>query len=486
MIYFVFFGKPFYMKKIFSAFSCLFLICAFSSYGQIFWTENFENGSTSGALVSAYTGPNGAWTMLITGTEGTTPNAWYVSCAENGHTTGVCGTGCAAVSATATLATLHVGSTSLGDMGASYDAGGLFNTTTDRRAQSPTINCTGRYGITMKFYYIMDGQAGVDYATIWYSADNGITWSLLDSPPQTPPICPGGQGYWNARSVVLPISANNNANVKIGFRWVNNNDGVGTDPSFAVDSVSLNPSSTVVPVASYTVAAGYTLCQDSCRLFRSTSTGPIDSLKWSVAGGTIANPHSDTTTICFAASGVYTVTLTAYRSGISYPATHSVTVNPTPHPVIHYSGVHTLSVTGSYTAYQWLSGTTPITGATNSSFITTIAGTYYVGVDSAGCWGYSSIPVTFSTTEVNGFNQPENNYWLYKNPVSGKITLNAGQPLDAAISVLVYDATGRVLISDLWLQGSASKDIDTQNLPLGFYFIRFADQSSQHVMKWMK
>ncbi len=474
------------MKKIFTFFSVLLTTITFSSYGQIFWVENFESGSTAGELVTAYTGPNGAWTLTITGTEGTSPNVWYVSCAENGHTTGVCGTGCAAVSPTATLATLHVGSTTLGDLGASYDVGGVFNTTTDRRAESPTINCTGKYGITMKFYYIMDGQPAVDYATIWYSANNGTTWTLLDSPPTTPPICPGGQGYWDARSVVLPLSANNNPNVKIGFRWVNNNDGIGTDPSFAVDSVSLNPSSTVVPVASYTVASGYTLCQDSCELFKNTSTGPIDSLKWSATGASIDNPRSDTTTICFAASGVYTVTMTAYRSGTPYTATHVVTVNPTPHPVIHYSGVHTLSVTGTgYTGYQWLNGLSPISGATTNTYTSASSGTYYVIVDSDGCPGISAA-FTFSTTGIYGINAPVNNYWLFKNPTSGKITLHSGMPLEANINVMVYDAAGRVLHNEVWLQGATSKDIDDTEIAPGFYFIRFADQLSQHVMKWVK
>jgi hypothetical protein len=51
--------------------------------------------------------------------------------------------------------------------------------------------------------------------------------------------CGGGQGLWTAFSMTLPASADNNPNVRIGFRWVNNADGTGTDPSFAVDDIAL-------------------------------------------------------------------------------------------------------------------------------------------------------------------------------------------------------------------------------------------------------
>ncbi len=106
------------MKKLFTLFTFL-TITSFAASAQMFWVENFESGSTGGLIVSGYTGPNGPWTLNILGTEGASPNPWYVSCAENGHTTGGCGTGCVAVSTTATLATLHIGSTVLGDLGAS-------------------------------------------------------------------------------------------------------------------------------------------------------------------------------------------------------------------------------------------------------------------------------------------------------------------------------------------------------------------------------
>ncbi|HEY6161039.1 MAG TPA: hypothetical protein VI112_07445, partial [Bacteroidia bacterium] len=217
-----------------------------SAGSTTFWTETFNNGCTSGCLASTYTGVNGTWTINnsnnpTTDNCGQTPqsNTWYISCAENGNAVGTCGSGCGS------NATLHVGSVTILDPGAAYDAGGYCDllgpgwgggTNTDKRCESPTINCAGYSNIVLAFTYIENGQGSTDNATVWYY--DGSTWSQIDDPPKTSTGC-GGQGIWASRSISLPSSANNNANVKIGFRWVNNDDSFGSDPSFAVNDVTL-------------------------------------------------------------------------------------------------------------------------------------------------------------------------------------------------------------------------------------------------------
>ncbi|MCU0434958.1 MAG: T9SS type A sorting domain-containing protein [Bacteroidia bacterium] len=211
------------------------------AYTSALWTETFNNGCSANCAATGYTGINGTWTQTITGTEGADPNPWYVSCAENGYTAGGCGTGCVGASSTATLASLHVGSAAsvLGDAGAAYFSGGfcglLACPTTDRRIESPTINCTGIVNPVVSFTYIENGSGTTDNATLWYF--DGSTWAQIADMPKTS-LC-GVQGLWTAFSIALPGSASNNANVKIGFRWVNNDDGVGTDPSFAVDNLTV-------------------------------------------------------------------------------------------------------------------------------------------------------------------------------------------------------------------------------------------------------
>jgi hypothetical protein len=215
-------------------------ISGFSS--GYFWTENFNNGCTSGCLASSYSGPNGAWTVSSTGTNDASANVFFVSCAENGNAVGACGTGCGS------NATLHIGNVSTspaaflfcpsGDCGAAYDAGlGSNNVRTSWRAESPTINCTGYSNIQLAFRYMENGSGTTDNATAWYF--DGTTWTQIADMAKTATTCGGGQGLWTQYNVMLPASANNNPSVKVGFQWVNNDDGAGSDPSFAVDVIQL-------------------------------------------------------------------------------------------------------------------------------------------------------------------------------------------------------------------------------------------------------
>ena len=225
-----------------------FTILSFNLSAQVFWTEAFGAGACSGgALASAYVGPNGAWSVTNTGANGAAANNWFVSAKERGMGVGVCGAGCGGTQ----NKTLHLGSTGgfFNDLGASYNETGATNAT-DKRAESPVINCTGQVGITLSFSYMENGQGLLDNATLWYF--DGTTWTQLSDPAKTlccaSAACTGfNQGLWVNYTIALPVSADNNPSVKIGFRWVNNGNGVGTDPSIAIDDVTLS-TPVVLPV----------------------------------------------------------------------------------------------------------------------------------------------------------------------------------------------------------------------------------------------
>jgi hypothetical protein len=218
----------------------LFCLCfSLASNGQIFWTESFGSGCNSGQQATAYSGPNGSWSIVNTGFNEAAANTWFISATENGNAIGACGSGCGANQ------TLHLGALNspLGsDLGAAYYEGFaalcqfISCAATDKRVDSPIINCTGRSSIRLEFAYI-EGGNNIDNATLWFF--NGTAWSqLADMPKTISPTCTP-QGIWTAFSIELPASANNNPNVRFGFRWVNNDDGVASDPSFAVDDIQL-------------------------------------------------------------------------------------------------------------------------------------------------------------------------------------------------------------------------------------------------------
>lgn len=245
------------MKKIYSL--AAFAIIGIAAHAQTtFWTEGFGTGCNRGQAAAAYSGSNGSWTMSTIGTNGNVANSWFVSAAHSNTGAGNCATSCMTTSAT--NATLHVSNVAIvipnfltvnADSGSSYFSGGLssfgYVATTNVRAESPSINCTGQSNISLNFLYVENGDASNDDASLVYSPDGGTTWTTIDVLAKTPLTC-SAPGQWTSFTISLPPSANNNAMVKIGFTWVNNDDGTGSDPSFSVDDITLANAPTGIAV----------------------------------------------------------------------------------------------------------------------------------------------------------------------------------------------------------------------------------------------
>jgi PKD repeat protein len=201
--------------------------CVAASSRQNIFIETFGTGCSSGTPANGYNG----WIMTNIGTQGLFANTWYVSAEENGNGAGNCGSACG------DNRTLHV-STSLGDGGALYLAS--FWSATNRRIHR-SVSTAGYQNIRIDFEYMEYGEGSDDNAVFCYSTNGGSTWNEIDLPKTA---CCGGapcdgwtQGVWTAYSITLPASVNNNPNFRIGFRWQNDNDNDGTDPSFAVDNI---------------------------------------------------------------------------------------------------------------------------------------------------------------------------------------------------------------------------------------------------------
>lgn len=381
------------MKKSLPLFLFLF---PFQVYCQTFWTEDFGSGCNTGNPALGYVGTNGAWTVVATGTNDSYANEWYVSATEAGMGVGNCGDGCGN-NPTLTNRTLHVGaiSTLIGDAGASYNAGGLciagICVNTDKRAESPIINCLGKSNITLTFSYIQQGAPGTDFVSLCYS--NGSSWFTYNGSSWVGPNTAlaatnnsgcGGQGRWTTYSVTLPASANNNPNVRIGFRWINNDDGIGTDPSFAVDDISLSTPST--PTCSIAAALSQPLlCYNDCNGVIATTvngTAPF-TYWWNSSPGTSSSSLSGLcagTNTVFATDAVGCTTNVATVNILQPP---QLTASVTPGSTIPCNGDCTGSLlcnaaggTGNL-SYLWS------TGSTASQITNVCAGTYTITISDA-------------------------------------------------------------------------------------------------------
>jgi hypothetical protein len=210
------------MKKIVQStilFSLLFFFFNVSIAQTIIYSEDFE-GTHS-------------WTLNVpTGANGSDPNFFIVSDNEGG----ILPPGCS--QASNGNKTLHITSVFNPTGGAAYDGGGLcgilFCPQTNYRAESPTFSTIGLTNISVTFDFIGKGDGLIDNASFWYNTGNG--WEqLVDSLKS--PVCTGGNGQWTNKNIPLPVSAENKPNVQIGFNWTNNDDGISSDPSFAVNNI---------------------------------------------------------------------------------------------------------------------------------------------------------------------------------------------------------------------------------------------------------
>ena len=254
---------------------------------QTFWSESFNHNCASKCKPDTYTGPNGVWTVSpALSTEGSDPNDWFISYAEEGEPAGNC-----QGEFTKKNSCLHIGTSA--DLGATYKKGTTGST--ERRVMSPTINCSGKSNITLKFDLISNidttNKTPLDYCALEYSGDNGASWTVLIPRLHVLFPCSAPKVLWRLLETQLPASANNNANVKIGFHW-KNSDATGYDVSFAADSIrlsSVTPLSTgVIPGGPFCACSSINVPYDGRgSVF---NTGNIFTAQLSDASGSFASP----------------------------------------------------------------------------------------------------------------------------------------------------------------------------------------------------
>ncbi len=105
------------------------------------------------------------------------------------------------------------------------------NTTSIARLQSPTFSTVGYTKLNLSFDYICEGESSLDFGSLNYSIDGGANWVVFGTNLE-------GQGTATSFSIDLPAAAENVSQLRLGFRW-DNNDSVQNQPPFAVDNIVL-------------------------------------------------------------------------------------------------------------------------------------------------------------------------------------------------------------------------------------------------------
>lgn len=416
------------------------------------------------------------WTLnTSTGTNGADNNYWVVGDDESGMSIGTCGAG------GQSNKTLHITSVAQFAAGAAYDAGGLcgllYCPQTNMAASSPNINTTGKTNLVLQYDFIGAGQGTVDNASTLLSSNGGANYTTLDASLKSNNSGCGIQGKWTQRSYSLNTSYNGVSNLRIRFNWTNNDDGVGTDPSVAINNVLLRDSiptqgDSVVKTVTLTLPAGPDIASAGAILtspYCGQANGSISglsisggstpySVQWlNGSGGVVGNGYSLTNVpggfyvfeVTDASQCKDTVQFSLISNGSLPP--FNLTLSKT---IFCPGDSSQLCAPANYASYQWSNG------ATTSCIWVKSAGNYKCTVsDQNNCTGVSN------TQPVNLYNVPQvsisikgdtltafggvSYQWFFNgNPVIGATSATLIATANGTYAVLLIDENGCSNISE--------------------------------------
>ncbi len=426
----------------------------------VVWTDDFETPAS--------------WTLNVSsGLNDIDANSWFISDAEGGVAAGGCGT------AGNGNKTLHVGcqGTWCAGTGAIYNAGDgglgfIFATTNKRALYNANISTVGYTAVSLAFDFIGIGQSGADYASVLYSIDGGTSWNVLQVIPAGT-TCPNGQGQWQTLTASLPIACLNINNLRLGFQWVNNNDGAGTDPSFAVNNVRLTIPS---QMSSNFNTSNSTICQGECITFSDASTGGANSWLWDFGDGATSTDQNPVH--CFNTPGNLTCQLTVSNGTSSNTSSQVITIDAAPGVGLSYQD-GTVSALDNNAFYQWVlcPSMVAIPGATSQTYTPTINASYAVIVlNAAGCSDTSQC-ITVSDLSLNENNTSGPS--VFPNPFTNAFELS-GIPVNTAFRLMTTD--GKVVMHGY----SGLQPVECGQLSAGCYFLSVGDLSKERVIVLIK
>lgn len=174
-----------------------------------------------------------------------------------------------------------------------------------------SINTVGQTGVTLDFWYICAGFPGSSFGEIYYSTNDGASWTLVNSAPVQYVNTPN----WTQAIVTNP-AFDNQPNLRIGFKFetIASID-AAQDPAFGLDDIQIYvPAQNAVSVNLDPVNTG-PYCPGSTFNLPYTATGTFNpgnafNVVMSNASGSFATPTVIGTAVS-GASGNVSVTIPA-------------------------------------------------------------------------------------------------------------------------------------------------------------------------------
>ena len=300
------------------------------------------------------------------------------------------------------------------------------------------VSTLGKSSVMLSFWWLCAGGGSV-YGEVLYSIDGGANWIVLNSPNQFQ-----NQPAWTPQAFLHP-AFNNQAQLRFGFRFLNQTSLTVQDPGFGIDDI-------VITAA----------CQSS------------DSTLSVIACNSYTVPSGDET---YLASGIYSDTI-PNAAGCDSLLTLDVSVTAVDTSVNQSGTVLTANALSAL--YQWVdcnNGFTVIPGATGQSFTASSNGSYALVTtqndctDTSACYVVNSVAV--DDIQQLGFS-------IYPNPSQDQLFVQF--PNVSYWEFEVVDLAGHVVSSG---QRTGSTGI-TESFSPGTYFLRVRTEGVERTMRFVR
>ncbi|MBL7925058.1 MAG: T9SS type A sorting domain-containing protein, partial [Bacteroidia bacterium] len=328
--------------------------------------------------------------------------------------------------------------------------------------------------------------------TTYCSGTNLCTLSTPTTPGLSYQWIKGSNPIAGATNAVYVPTSTSSSNYKV---IVTNSLGCSKTSSATAITVNKNPTATVTSSGPTTFCSG----ANACTLTANAGAGL--SYQWFKG----SNPLANATGISYvptSSSNSYKVRVTNANGCTKTSSSTAIVVNPLPTATITPQGPTTFCAgdsvilqasSGAGLTYQWLQGTSVISGATASSYTAKLARTYKVTVTNAN--GCSKTSKGLKTTincregELAGAEQIAQ-LELYPNPNDGNFMVHysGSNENSTSITLHIVDMTGRMVHSETieTMDGTLSARVSPgSSLAAGIYFVRLLDGENEVVGKFI-
>jgi|GEM_PF-2047677 len=364
-----------------------------------------------------------------------------------------------------------------------------FNTgsaTNEATSMTFDLNTVDADNVTLSFWYLCNGAAGVSYGVVEYSVDNGMTWSQAGAQLS-------GVTAWTQIEVTNP-NFDDQETLRFRFRWVNG--ATGSDQPFSIDEIIVTTeheteaeiidvsvtdldfcSNAVIDVifqANGSISNGNQFLAELSDANGSFATPTIIGALNSSASGTITIPGVPLTGI--PAGTGYRVrvistapALTSADNGINIEikAAPAVVADPTTGTICLGETV-TLLASGAAN-YTWEANPT-LNTTSGASVVATpvVTTTYHVeGTAANGCADTASVVITVEDCAGLEELSAQAALTLFPNPAGESFSMMHTSP-EALKSVQLLDLNGRIVKSFQTLGASFS----VAEIPAGTYLLQ--------------